>query len=137
MTIPNPSDGLRQAKRKTGIWLDGTMTRRRFLPAYVVLVVALAGAFFLTANQGSHFDEAQIQDRVERCLIIVEQVDGLRYNLNEIYDVLGFLFDEIDQSVPGFDDSLVRLRVRTATGRSEIDERYPRRSLEDCLVGDR
>lgn len=133
MNDPNGGRGRRMSE-KIHAWMDGTMTRRRFLPAYVVLVFAVAGAFALTARQGSRFDEAQVRIEVERCLDSIERSDGLRFNLNEIYDVLGFIVDEIAVGTSGNDESIARLRMLTALGRSEIDERYPPREPDDCIL---
>lgn len=148
MTGPDkPSGETRPTMRqRIDAWLDGSLTRRRIIPAHIVLVVAIAGAFFLLQQQRetSSITTAEVAralavQEFDRCVNAVDRADGLRFNLNEIYDVLGVLYDEIDAAVsdgnPGaFDEALQRLRDRNDSGRSEIDVRYPERTATDCVA---
>lgn len=131
-------DSLARTRARVNAWLNETMTRRRFLPEYVVVVAAVACAFWLLDRQGSEFDqarvEAQVQAETQNCLNRIERIDGLRFNLNEIYDNLDLLYDLIDQNTDGsFDHPLSVARLRIDAGRETIDELYPPVLSEDCV----
>jgi hypothetical protein len=128
-------------RAKTNAWLDETITRRKFLPAWIVLVVAIAGAFHLLNQTRSDVSaDRQVDLALERCTAAVARTEGLRFNLNEIYDVLDVVVLELEtvyqanEPIVGMPEAISRLEERIATGRSEIDDRYPQRTTNECVT---
>ena len=122
-------------------WLNGTVRRRQILPAHIVLVVAVAGAFYLFQDsrdadlqRQEDIREIEAQDRVDQCLNAVERSEGLRFNLNEIYDVIDFTLDEVEVQFEEVEqDDLDVVRQRIVEAREEIDRRYPVNAPAACI----
>lgn len=122
-------------------WLNGTVRRRQILPAHIVLVVAVAGAFYLF--QGARDTDLQTQAdiaaadqqrAIDQCVNAVERSAGLRFNLNEIYDVLDFALHEVEQQFDDVQpDDLDVVRSRIVEAREEIDRRYPASEPAACV----
>lgn len=122
-------------------WLNGTVKRRQILPAHIVLVVAVALAFYLFQDSRDRdlvaqqdIAEQEAQRRVDQCVNAVERSAGLRFNLNEIYDVIDFALDEVEQQFDEVEpDDLDVVRLRIVEAREEIDRRYPATEPAACV----
>lgn len=117
-------------------WLDHPLTRRKFIPEYVILFAVVILGFWQLQRitTASEVDRISVEARADRqrCVDLVERSTGLRFVLDSLYDNIEVLVGLVETNAPDF-PNIDQARERVNAGREQIDIAYPALSIEDCI----